>query len=68
MGFLALGLRGLNALGIDIHMTPELVRQVSTWYLFVDSAKAKKELGYNPKPIDDSIRATLCWLKEQGRI
>jgi dihydroflavonol-4-reductase len=68
MGFLANCLRVLNAFGIDIHMTPELVRQVSSWYLFVDSSKAERELGYKPQSVDNAIRGTVDWLKAEGRI
>lgn len=68
MGVMATGIRVLNIFGIDIHMTPELVRQVSTWYLYVDSSKAKKELGYQPRRIDAAIGTTLDWLKSIGRI
>jgi dihydroflavonol-4-reductase len=68
MGMLALGIRGLNAFGVDIHMTPELVRQVADWYLYVDSSKAERELGYRPKPIDEAVLSTVKWLKDLGRI
>jgi dihydroflavonol-4-reductase len=68
MGALANGIKMLNLFGVDIHMTPELVRQVSSWYLYVDSSKAKNELGYSPQKIDKSIRETLDWLKALGRI
>jgi nucleoside-diphosphate-sugar epimerase len=67
-GVMAGGLRVLNAVGIDIHMTPELVRQVSSWYLIVSSAKAQKELGYAPKRIDQAISGTIAWLQEIGRL
>lgn len=68
MGALAMGLRGLNFLGVDIHMTPELVRNVASWYLFVDSTKAEKELGYKAKRIDQAIAQTIAWLREIGRL
>lgn len=68
MGALAGALRVLNAFGVDIHMTPELVRQVCTWYLYVDSSKAIRELGYKPQRIDRAIAGTIAWLKETGRI
>jgi dihydroflavonol-4-reductase len=68
MGFLAGALRVLNTLGVDIHMTPELVRQVCSWYLYVDSSKAQRELGYKPQRIDRAIAGTLDWLKSIGRI
>lgn len=68
MGLLAKTLRVANMLGVDIHMTPELVSQVASWYLYVDSSKAKKELGYEPHRIDHSISATIDWLKSIGRL
>lgn len=68
MGALAMGLRGLNFLGVDIHMTPELVRNVASWYLFVDSTKAEMELGYKAKRIDQAIAQTIAWLREIGRL
>jgi dihydroflavonol-4-reductase len=68
MGTLAGVLRVANALGIDIHMTPELIRQVCTWYLYVDSTKAKTELGYKPQRIDRAIAGTIEWLKAMGRL
>jgi dihydroflavonol-4-reductase len=68
MGALAGALRVLNAFGVDIHMTPELVRQVCTWYLYVDSSKAQRELGYKPQRIDRAIAGTIDWLKQIGRL
>jgi dihydroflavonol-4-reductase len=68
MSTLAGALRILNMAGVDIHMTPELVRQVGSWYLYVDSSKAEKELGYKPHRIDAAISSTVDWLKEIGRL
>jgi dihydroflavonol-4-reductase len=68
MGALAGALRVLNTFGVDIHMTPELVRQVCSWYLYVDSAKAMRELGYKPQRIDGAVATTIDWLKQIGRI
>lgn len=68
MSTLAGALRVLNLLGLDIHMTPELVRQVAAWYLYVDSSKAEKELGYKSHRIDQAIASTIEWLKEIGRL
>lgn len=68
MGLMASGVSLLNFFGVDIHMTPELIRQVSSWYLFVDSSKAKRELGYEPHRIDQAIGATIAWLKSLGRL
>lgn len=68
MGTLAMGIKILNLFGVDIHMSPELVRQVCTWYSFVDSSKAKLELGYEPKRIDASIASTIEWLRAEKRL
>lgn len=68
MSTLAGALRVLNLMGIDIHMTPELVRQVASWYLYVDSSKAEKNLGYKSHRIDAAIAGTITWLKEIGRL
>ncbi|MGZ3651015.1 MAG: hypothetical protein ACXWSC_07560, partial [Bdellovibrionota bacterium] len=68
MGMLSGALKVANAFGVDIHMTPELVKQVCTWYLYVDSSKAARELGYKPQRIDRAIAGTIDWLKKIGRI
>lgn len=68
MGMMAGALRFLNMLGVDIHMTPELVRQVCSWYLYVDSGKAERELGYKPQRIDRAIAGTIDWLKAIGKL
>ncbi len=68
MGTVSKILKLAQVMGLHLHMTPELVQQMSSWYLFVDSSKAKRELGYNPRSIDDAIRGTISWLKEIGRI
>ncbi len=68
MGFVAGALKLLNAAGIDIHMTPTLVRQVCRWHLFIDSSKAERELGYRPRRIDHAVAGTIEWLKELGRL
>ncbi len=68
MGAVAQALKFLNKFGVDLHMTPELVRQVCTWYLYVDSSKAQKELDYKPHRIDAAISTTIEWLKAQGRL
>ncbi|NUM89446.1 MAG: NAD-dependent epimerase/dehydratase family protein [Bdellovibrionales bacterium] len=68
MGVAASAIRILQKCGLHLHITPELVKQVCTWYLYVDSGKARRELGWRPQPIDRAIRETLDWLKGIGRI
>ena len=31
----------------------------------ISIAKARRELGYNPRPLSETIRDTVCWWKEQ---
>ena len=63
-GLLALARLG----GVKANITPALVRRIGTWYLFVDSAKAKRELGYAPRPVDEALRKTLDWLRTENEI
>jgi dihydroflavonol-4-reductase len=37
-------------------------------YLYFDVSKAKKELGYEPRPVEDSIRRAIDWFADNGRI
>lgn len=68
MGAAAGALRLLQRCGLHLHITPELVRQVCTWYLWVDAGKAARELGWKARPIDRAVHETLDWLKSLGRI
>lgn len=50
---------------------PDLSRQLvkaSGLYTWVSSAKAERELGYAVRPFDDSLRDTLRFFIEQGRL
>ena len=55
-------------LGKKTPIAPELLQRMGTWYFYVDSTKAEKNLGYKAKPIDSSIQKTLSWLKEKNYI
>jgi len=33
---------------------------------FISHEKATKELGYNPRPIQNSVQDAILWLKEMG--
>lgn len=68
MQFVALLLWMLRLCGVKLHITPALVRQVGSWYLFVSSAKAQRDLNYRPEKIDDALSETLSWLRSLGRI
>jgi dihydroflavonol-4-reductase len=68
MGVAALAIKLVTMMGAKLHITPEIVRQTARWYLFVDSSKAQRELGYQPRFIDNSIAQTISWLKSIGRL
>ncbi len=38
----------------------------STMYHWFDNSKAKRELGFNPKPAEYSIEQSVGWIREQG--
>lgn len=48
-------------------LTPYSVHTLSRNYVY-SSQKAKKELGYNPRPLYDSLRDALKWFEENGYI
>jgi len=44
--------------------TAQLMRY--RWYY--DSSKARQELGYAPRPLDETLRDMVAWLKENHYI
>lgn len=66
MSFVAGLLSIARALGLKANITPALVRRIGRWYLFVDSSKARRELGYEPHAVDGALARTLAWLKAEG--
>ena len=34
--------------------------------MFVTSAKAERELGWNPRPVDDALRRAVEWFQANG--
>jgi dihydroflavonol-4-reductase len=40
----------------------------SALYTFVTSAKAQRELGYTIRPFEESVRDTLRWYLEEGKL
>lgn len=57
----------LDAIGLPTPVQPEVV-VYATLYWFVDSSKAKKELGYSPRPAREVLEPTIDWLFENGHI
>jgi dihydroflavonol-4-reductase len=56
-----------RALGRDAVLSRQLVK-AARLYTYVSSAKARAELGYSSRPFDDSLRDTLRWFMERGRL
>lgn len=56
----------------NIRKIPPLFTKLSLYTITsngnFDNSKAKKVLGFNPRPITESITDTIEWLKEQNRI
>jgi dihydroflavonol-4-reductase len=56
-----------RALGRRSEISRQLVR-ASALYTFVSSQKAATELGYRTRPFEESLRDTLRWFIERGRL
>ncbi|MBS2014820.1 MAG: SDR family NAD(P)-dependent oxidoreductase [Deltaproteobacteria bacterium] len=39
-----------------------------TWDAHVDATKAKRELGYTPKPVAEGVRSTIAFLRDEGLV
>jgi hypothetical protein len=37
-------------------------------YAYIDSSRARSELGFAPRPLNESLRDLLCWSAEVGHI
>jgi len=58
-------MRGFGGPPPAIH--PDLLR-ASALYTFVTSAKAQRELGYTIRPFEESVRDTLRWFLQEGKL
>jgi len=54
-------------LGREPRLTPQLVR-AARLYTFVRSDRAVRELGYAIRPFEETLRDTLAWFLERGRL
>jgi dihydroflavonol-4-reductase len=65
---LVLGLvRVLSRLGLPSPVEPGVV-EYATRYWFVDDQKARRELGYAPRPARQALEPTLAWLYQAGLV
>jgi len=44
-------------------ITPESIRALQS-HRYISHKKAEKELGYSPRPLEETIRDTFKWFKE----
>jgi hypothetical protein len=62
--------RVARALPLSFPVSPEgVVLMAQDWR--VSSRKARRELGYKPRPLDDTLRDTVAWyrdLQERGAL
>ena len=65
----ALGFIGdqLRALGKETPLSSETAITASYFHWF-DSERAKKELGYNPRPSSEAIQASVQWMLNSGLV
>ncbi len=55
----------LTALGLKGGISQENAYTASMFHWF-DSTKARRELGFNPRPSDQAIEKSVSWMKEHG--
>ena len=46
-------------------LTPVMARVISSG-VYIDSAKAMRELGYQPVPLKEIVTDACAWLKQEG--
>ena len=61
------GVRLLDRLGLPVPLLPEVL-DYATLYWFMDSTRAREELGVTFRPADEVLRDTLRWLLEAGHL
>lgn len=60
-------LRGLDRMGLPTPEHPNAV-DYGTLFGFTSSEKAKRELGYSPRPPREVMQSTVDWLRAKGHI
>ena len=58
---------GMAKVGLPTPVVPELLTY-ATLYWFMNSDKAKKELGYSPRPARACLEPAIRWLFEAGHV
>lgn len=55
----------MDALGMKGSLSTENA-WTATLYHWFDNSKAKKELGFNPRPAREALRSSVSWMKKNG--
>lgn len=58
---------GMASIGLPTPVVPEVLIY-ATLFWFMDSAKAKRELGFSPRPPREVLIPTIRWLYEAGHV
>ena len=66
-GLLKWGIATLARLKLPTPVIPEVL-DYATLYWLMDCSKAKRELGYSPRPAPDVIRPVVAWLRSAGHV
>jgi dihydroflavonol-4-reductase len=54
------GARVAGRLGVSLGVSPDEARSAALWWTYT-SAKAKRELGFDPRPHEDTLREAIEW-------
>ncbi len=65
LGLLEPVVRAGNALRLPLPLDGEELKSSARWW-FYTAAKAREQIGFTTRPLDDSIRDTAAWLKQDG--
>ena len=57
---------GHKLLGRPREITGEMLREFTRRYVCYDPAKTRRELGWEPMPLEQSVRDTVQWLRNPG--
>ncbi|MCK6550829.1 NAD-dependent epimerase/dehydratase family protein [Myxococcota bacterium] len=60
-------IQGMAKVGLPTPVIPDVL-DYATLFWFVDSSKAKRELGYSPRGAREAILPTLAWLYQAGHV
>ena len=66
-GPLKWGIGTMARIGLPTPVIPEVV-DYATMFFFMDSTKAKSELGYTPRPARQALEPVVKWLKDAGHV